>query len=87
MLNLYEFRILKGFAKAQFRNRRYFVKTQQPKQMLFCQTTTADVNLSIFSTKIWQVKRIGYAFLALSQEQDIILKLFLVGNRVRLLGS
>ena len=40
--NLSEFRI-KCLVKAQFRNRRYFVKTQRPKQKLFCQNTTANV--------------------------------------------
>ena len=33
------------------------------------------------------LSRTGYAFLALSQEQGFSLKLFLVRNRVRLLGS
>ena len=73
-----------AFAKAQFWNRCYFVKAQRPKQTPFCQSTTADL---LNKDMLQNLSRTGYASLALGQEQGIILKLFLVRNRVRLLGS
>ena len=78
--NISKFRI-KGFAKTQFRNRcyhsqnrSYFVKTQQ---LMYKHILNKNL--------LQNLPRTGYAFLALSQEQGIILKLFLV--RVGIWGS
>ena len=54
------------------------------KQTLFCQSITADV---LNKDMLRNLSRTGYASLALSKKQGTILKLFLVRNRVRLLGS
>ena len=80
---------------SNFKTKKFF-KGPILKQMLYFQSTTVNVPIKgnngiyhilfySFKDMQWNWSRTGYASHALSQDQGIILKLFLVRNRVRLL--